>query len=236
MHLTPDQIIYWQHGVFKLNSTIVTTWVLMIGLTVAARLITRRLSTGLEISRWQNFLEIIVGGIRDQIGEVGLPRPERFVAFIGTLFVFIATANICTIFPWYEPPTGSLSTTTALALATFFAVPFFGIVEEGVGNYLKTYFEPTFLMLPFNVISELSRTLALAVRLFGNIMSSTMILAILMTVVPLFFPVLMTALGLLTGLVQAYIFGVLATVYIAAAIRGGREKVSSSNNPEPTHG
>lgn len=235
MHLSPDQVIYWQHGFFKLNSTILTTWVLMLLLTVAALLMTRGLSTGLEISRWQNFLEIIVGGIRDQIGEVGLPRPERFVGFIGTLFVFIATANLCTVFPWYEPPTGSLSTTAALALFTFFAVPFYGIAERGLRGYLKTYLEPTLLMLPFNIISELSRTLALAVRLFGNIMSGTMILAILMSVVPLFFPVLITALGLLTGLVQAYIFGVLASVYTAAAIRSGEEKVSSASNPEPTH-
>lgn len=236
MHLSPDQVIYWQHGFFKLNSTIVTTWGVMLLLAGAALLMTRGLSTGLEISRWQNFLEIIVGGIRDQIGEVGLPRPERFVGFIGTLFVFIATANLCTVFPWYEPPTGSLSTTAALALFTFFAVPFYGIAESGLRGYLKTYLEPTFLMLPFNIISELSRTLALAVRLFGNIMSGTMILAILMSVVPLFFPVLITVLGLLTGLVQAYIFGVLATVYIAAAIRSGEEKVSSASNPEPTHG
>jgi len=236
MQLSPDQVIYWQHGFFKLNSTIVTTWGVMLLLTGAALLMTRGLSTGLEISRWQNFLEIIVGGIRDQIGEVGLPRPERFVGFIGTLFVFIATANLCTVLPWYEPPTGSLSTTAALALFTFFAVPFYGIAESGLRGYLKTYLEPTFLMLPFNIISELSRTLALAVRLFGNIMSGTMILAILMSVVPLFFPVLITALGLLTGLVQAYIFGVLATVYIAAAIRSGEENVSSASNPEPTHG
>lgn len=236
MHLSPDQIIYWQLGVFKLNATIVTTWALMIVLTLAAFLMTRRLSTGLDISRWQNFLEIIVGGIRDQIGEVGLPRPERFVGFIGTLFVFIATANLCTILPWYEPPTGSLSTTAALALATFLAVPFYGIAERGIGAYLKSYFDPTFLMLPFNIIGELSRTLALAVRLFGNIMSGTMILAILMSVVPLFFPILMTALGLLTGLVQAYIFGVLATVYIAAAVRSGEESISAINTSKASHG
>jgi F-type H+-transporting ATPase subunit a len=236
MHLSPDQIIYWQLGIFKLNATIVTTWALMLVLTVAAMLMTRRLSTGLEISRWQNFLEIIVGGIRDQIGEVGLPRPERFVGFIGTLFVFIAAANLCTILPWYEPPTGSLSTTAALALATFLAVPFYGIAERGISAYLKGYFEPTFLMLPFNIIGELSRTLALAVRLFGNIMSGTMILAILMSVVPLFFPILMTALGLLTGLVQAYIFGVLATVYVAAAVRGGEESISAINTSKASHG
>lgn len=236
MHLSPDQIIYWQLGVFQLNATIVTTWVLMLLLTVAAILMTRRLSTGLDISRWQNFLEIIVGGIRDQIREVGLPRPERFVGFVGTLFVFIATANLCTVLPWYEPPTGSLSTTAALALATFLAVPFYGIAERGIGAYLKSYFEPTFLMLPFNIIGELSRTLALAVRLFGNIMSGTMILAILMSVVPLFFPVLMTALGLLTGLVQAYIFGVLATVYIAAAIRSGEQETASIDTSKASHG
>lgn len=239
MHLSPDQLVYWQSGFLKLNATIVMTWVLMLVLALAARLITRRLSTGLEISRWQNFLEIIVGGIRDQIGEVGLRRPERFLGFIGTLFLFIATANLCTIFPWYEPPTGSLSTTTALALATFLAVPFYGILEGGVRGYLRTYLEPTFLMLPFNVIGELSRTLALAVRLFGNIMSGTMILAILLGVVPLFFPVLMTALGLLTGLVQAYIFAVLATVYIAAAVRSGEPPnesptPTSQENPTPT--
>lgn len=236
MHLSPDQIIYWQLGIFKLNATIVTTWGLMLALTIAAMLMTRRLSTGLDISRWQNFLEIIVGGIRDQIGEVGLPRPERFVGFIGTLFVFIASANLCTLLPWYEPPTGSLSTTAALALATFLAVPFYGIAERGIGAYLKSYFEPTFLMLPFNIIGELSRTLALAVRLFGNIMSGTMILAILMSVVPLFFPILMTALGLLTGLVQAYIFAVLATVYIAAAIRSGEQETPSIDASKPSHG
>lgn len=236
MHLSPDQIIYWQLGIFKLNATIVTTWALMLALTIAAMLMTRRLSTGLDISRWQNFLEIIVGGIRDQIGEVGLPRPERFVGFIGTLFVFIASANLCTLLPWYEPPTGSLSTTAALALATFLAVPFYGIAERGIGAYLKSYFEPTFLMLPFNIIGELSRTLALAVRLFGNIMSGTMILAILMSVVPLFFPILMTALGLLTGLVQAYIFAVLATVYIAAAIRSGGQETPSIDASKPSHG
>ena len=235
MHLSPDEVVYWRHGFVTLNSTIVTTWGLIFVIAMAARLMTRRLSTGLEISRWQNFLEIIVGGIRDQIGEVGLPRPERFVGFVGTLFVFIAVSNLATIFPWYEPPTGSLSTTAALALCTFFAVPFFGISESGVRSYLRTYLEPTVLMLPFNIIGELSRTLALAVRLFGNIMSGTIILAILMSVVPLFFPVLLTVLGLLTGLVQAYIFGVLATVYIAAAVRSQEEADAPASTPQ-THG
>jgi F-type H+-transporting ATPase subunit a len=121
------------------------------------------------------------------------------------------------VIPGYQPPTGSLSTTAALALCVFLAVPFFGIRKQGLGGYLKTYTRPTWIMLPFNIIGELSRTLALAVRLFGNMMSGVMIVAILLTITPFIFPIFMTALGLLTGMVQAYIFTILAGVYIAAA-------------------
>jgi F-type H+-transporting ATPase subunit a len=221
MHLSPDNIVFWQHGFLKINATVAITWALMFVLTVGSYLITRNLSTGLKISRWQNLLEIIVATVRKQIEEVGLHRPERYLGFLGTLFLFIAFSNLCTIFPGYEPPTGSLSTTAALAICVFIAVPIFGITQSGLRGYLATYLKPTFLMLPFNIIGEISRTLALAVRLFGNIMSGTMILAILVTITPVIFPIFMTALGLLTGMVQAYIFSILATVYIAAATRTG---------------
>ena len=219
MHLSPDEVVFWQHGYLKLNLTIVMTWVLIVVLVAGSHLITRRLSVGLKISRWQNLLEIVVAGVKRQIEEVGLRQPEKYLGFLGTLFLFIALANLCTIFPGYEPPTGSLSTTAALAISVFVAVPAYGIADSGLRGYLKTYLEPTFIMLPFNIISELTRTLALAVRLFGNIMSGTMILAILLSITPLIFPVFMTLLGLLTGMVQAYIFSILATVYIAAATR-----------------
>ena len=217
MHITPDQLVLWHYGPFKINATILTTWGLMLSLTLGARLITRRLRHDVITSRWQAALEILVTGIGTQLKEVGLSVPERYVAFIGTLFVFIATANVMTIVPGYLPPTSSLSTTAALALCVFVAVPVFGIRQRGWRGYLKSYLEPTFIMLPFNLISELSRTLALAVRLFGNMMSGAMIVAILLTITPFIFPVVMTLLGLLTGLVQAYIFSILATVYIAAA-------------------
>jgi F-type H+-transporting ATPase subunit a len=217
MHITPDQLILWQYGFVKLNATIVTTWGLMLLLTIGARLITRRLTSDVITSRWQAALEILITGIDEQIKEVGLSVPERYIPFIGTLFIFIATANLLTIVPGYAPPTSSLSTTAALAVCVFVAVPAFGIERRGWRRYLKSYLEPTVIMLPFNLISELSRTLALAVRLFGNMMSGTMIIAILLTITPFIFPVAMTALGLLTGLVQAYIFSILATVYIAAA-------------------
>lgn len=217
MHLSPDEIIFWKFGFAKLNLTIATTWGIVLAMGFGSWLLTRNLSSEIQISRWQNFVETIVIGIRDQIREVGLRDANRYLPFIGTLFLFIGVANLCTIFPGYEPPTGSLSTTVALALCVFIAVPVFGIRARGIGGYLKTYLEPTIIMLPFNLISELSRTLALAVRLFGNIMSGSMILAILLSITPLIFPIFITALGLLTGVVQAFIFSILATVYIAAA-------------------
>jgi F-type H+-transporting ATPase subunit a len=214
-------MIFWQHGFFKLNGTIVFTWGLMLVLAVGSKLITRKLSIGLERSRWQNLLEIVVTGIQKQIEEVGLSQPQKY---LGSLFLFIAAASLCTVIPGYQPPTGSLSTTAALALCVFVAVPFFGIEEDGVVNYLKSYAKPTFLMLPFNIISELSRTLALAVRLFGNMMSGAMIIAILLTIIPFVIPIVMTLLGQLTGMVQAYIFSILAAVYIAAATRVRKPK------------
>jgi len=224
MHLSPDQMIFWQYGFFKINGTIAFTWGLMLVLAVGSRLITRKLSTGLERSRWQNLLEIVVVGIEKQIEDVGLSQPQKYIGFLGTLFLFIAAASLCTVIPGYQPPTGSLSTTAALALCVFVAVPFFGIEDQGLGDYLRSYAKPTFIMLPFNIISELSRTLALAVRLFGNMMSGAMIIAILLTITPFVFPIVMTLLGQLTGMVQAYIFSILAAVYIAAATRVRKPK------------
>ena len=232
MHLSPDAIVFWQFGLFKLNATIVYTWGLMFVLAVGSKLITRKLSSGLQRSRWQNLLEVIVSGIFKQIEEVGLSHPRKYIGFLGTLFLFVAMAAAFTIIPGYEPPTGSLSTTAALAICVFVAVPLYGIEKEGVGKYLREYVKPTVIMLPFNIISELSRTLALAVRLFGNMMSGTMILAILLTITPFIFPIAMSALGLLTGMVQAYIFSILAAVYIAAATNVRKPKQETEENIE----
>jgi len=231
VRLSPDELIFWQYGFIKLNATITFTWALMLVLAVGSGLVTRKLSKGLKRSHWQNLLEMAVTGIEKQIKEVGLKKPQKYLGFLGTLFLFLALASVCTIIPGYEPPTASLSTTTALALCVFVAVPFFGIREQGVGSYLKSYVKPTFIMLPFNIISEFSRTLALAVRLFGNMMSGAMIVAILLTIVPFIFPIIMTALGLLTGMVQAYIFSILAAVYVAAATRVREPKPA----PEAKH-
>jgi len=219
VRLSPDETIFLQYGFLKLNATIAFTWGLMLVLSAGSILVTRRLSTGLARSRWQNLLEIVVTGIQKQIEEVGLAEPRKYLGFLGTLFLFVATASLGSVIPGYEPPTASLSTTVALALCVFVAVPYFGVEGQGLAKYLKSYVEPTIIMLPFNIISELSRTLALAVRLFGNMMSGSMIVAILLTITPFVFPIVMTLLGLLTGMVQAYIFSILAAVYIAAATR-----------------
>jgi F-type H+-transporting ATPase subunit a len=226
VNLSSDQAVLWRHGLVVLNVTIVTTWALMAALAVGATLATRNLKTDGAVTGWQSALEMIVTSIQQQIKEVGLSRTREYLPFIGTLFLFVAVSSLCTVIPGFTPPTGSLSTSAGLALCVFLAVPFFGIKDQGLSGYLKTYTEPTLLMLPFNIISELSRTLALAVRLFGNMMSGTMIIGILLTITPLLFPIVMSALGLLTGMVQAYIFSILAAVYIAAAVTA-RTKESS---------
>ncbi len=214
-----DQQIFWEYGFLKLNATILITWILMVILALGSWLITRKITLDSERSRWQNGLEIIVININKQIKEIGIPKPNLYLPFLGTLFLFIAFAGLCSIIPGYVPPTSSLSTTAALAICVFFAVPFFGISNSGLLAYLKNYFQPTVIMLPFNIISELSRTIALAIRLFGNMMSGAMIVSILLSISPFIFPVVMNALGLLTGMVQAYIFSILAAVFIAAAIQ-----------------
>lgn len=217
MELSPDRIIIADLGAVQLNATLVFSWLVMAILVIGSWLVTRNLSTGPELSRWQNMLETIVSAIRGQIHDVTGEKTDRYLPFIGTLFLFISIANFLDILPGYEPPTGSLSTTAALAVCVFIAVPFFSITERGIGHYLRSYVRPSPIMLPFNIISELSRTLALAVRLFGNILSGRILVAIIITLVPLFLPTVLQIFGLVIGQIQAYIFAVLATVYIASA-------------------
>ncbi len=217
MNLSPDQTIVFQVWDIPINATIFFTWIVMALLTIASMLITRKLRPDVPPNRWRTMLEVIVQGIQGQIEEIA-PGPSRYLLyFAGTLFLFIAMSNLLLVVPGFDPPTSSLSTTTALAMSVLIAVPLFGVTSRGLGGYLKTYLEPSFIMLPFNVISEFSRGISLAIRLYGNIMSGAVIAAILLSVAPFFFPVVMDVLGLLTGMIQAYIFAILATVYISSA-------------------
>ncbi len=217
--ISPDSDVLFTWGFVTINLTLAMTWVVMALLIGVSWAVTRRLRTGPSMSRWQNMLEVTVTFLRDQIRDVSGQEPTRYLPFVGTLFIFILVSNTLAILPGFVPPTASLSTTAALALCVLLAVPVYGIGSRGVRTYLRGYLEPSPFMLPFNVISELSRTLALAVRLFGNVMSFTKIVAILIAIAPLVFPALLNALGLLTGVIQAYIFTILAIVYIAAGSR-----------------
>ncbi len=235
MHVTPDQIEFFRWRFVVLNATIVCTWIVMLLLTVAAWLVTRRLPgpeglpPGAPRSRWQNAMEVIVELIRRQIREVCPEGGDTYLPFVGTLFLLIAVSNVLDIVPGWHAPTGSLSTTAGLAIAVGVAVPVFGIRRRGWAGYFRHYLRPTWIMLPFHLMSETSRNLALAIRLFGNMMSGAMIAAVLLAIAPLFVPVAMQALGLLIGLIQAYIFAILATVYIAAAVQREQEQKGSQS-------
>lgn len=239
MEFNIDDIIFWQEGFIKVNATLVNSWLVMLLLVAVAWAISRKLTPGIQIQRGQAFIESFVIFVLKQIEEETRVDPNKFLPFIGTLFLYIVTSNILAAVPGFEPPTASLSTATALAACVFVAVPVFGISTQGVAQYLRHYVQPNPLMLPFNIIGELSRTLALAIRLFGNVMSGSLIVAILLSLSPLFFPVVMQAFGLLIGVIQAYVFAVLALVYITSAVKvqqeesdGPEKQIESNQKPE----
>lgn len=218
--ITPDQLIFFEWEFVRINATLIFTWVTMVVMFIGAWLATRRLGRHEGLTRWELFIEVVVDYIEDQVREISDGAIGReLVPFIGTLFLFIAVASLLGVIPGFWPPTGSLSTTAGLAIVVFVSVPVFGVMRKSLGGYLRRYIEPTPFMLPFNIISDLSRTIALAIRLFGNVMSTTLLVAIVVSVVPLLFPLVFHALGLLTGAIQAYIFAVLAAVYITSGMR-----------------
>ena len=238
MNLSPDQIIFLtekfslfgREFTFNLSMTLIGTWLVMALIFCGSYFATRNLNDGLKINRWQNFLETIVSWLKGEV-ENALQRKDRFIfPIIATLFVFVFVSNLSGVIPlpfyspltneWfaYIPPTGSFSTTIGLTLIVMLAVPIFGIMRNGVLGYLKRYIEPQLIMLPFNIIGEISGGLSLAIRLYGNIMSGTVIIAILLVLAPMFIPVVMQLFGLLTGVIQAYIFATLGLVYIVSGL------------------
>lgn len=235
MEFSTDNIIFWQWNFIHINATLLYSWFVIAVLAVGSWLITRNLTHGPVLSRWQNLLEVIVSMIQQQIEEASRQPSRPYLHFIGTLFLFIVVSNLFDVIPGFTAPTSSLSTTAALATCVFVAVPFFGIARQGLKGYLSHYIKPTPFMLPFNIIGELSRTVALAIRLFGNIMSGSLVVAILLSLTPLFFPIVMQAFGLLIGVIQAYVFAILALVYISSGQRAqsSAEEESNDVNSDP---
>ena len=229
MQLSPDQTIVFTLGNWPVSATIVNTWIVMVLLVGISMLVTRRLRADKAPGRWRSALELIVTMIQGQIEEVTHSGARHVLYFAGTLFLFIAAANLLTVIPGFAAPTSSLSTTVALTLSVLVAIPLFGITNGGLRQYLHKFIEPSVIMLPFNIIGEFSRGISLAIRLYGNVMSGAVIAAILLSIAPFFFPVVMDMLGLLTGFIQAYIFAILATVYISSAMAETPVKTSEKD-------
>jgi F-type H+-transporting ATPase subunit a len=206
-------------GPVPITEPVVVTWGLMAALALAGFLATRSLA--LSPSRYQALLELIVGTIEDQIRITMRATPKSYIPMIGTLFLFILAANWSSLIPGIDPPTAHLETDAALGLIVFFAIVYFGIRARGVAGYLRTFAEPTIIMIPLNVVETFTRTFSLIVRLFGNIMSGVFLIGIVLSLAGLLVPIPLMALDLLIGAVQAYIFTVLAMVFIGSAVSGG---------------
>ncbi len=204
-------------GPVAVGTTVVTTWGIMAVLALASWLVTRRLR--LDPGPLQVAVEGVVQAIHAAVGEVLPSRADSVFPFVATLWLFIGTANLSSLVPGVHSPTGDISVTTALALLVFLSVHWFGIRIEGLRRYLRHYLSPSPILLPFHIIGEVTRTLALAVRLFGNMMSLEMAALLVLLVAGLFAPIPLLMLHIVEALVQAYIFGMLALIYIAGAIQ-----------------
>jgi F-type H+-transporting ATPase subunit a len=232
-----DSTVLFQMGPVPITQAIVTTWAIMVILVAGAFLLTRRLD--LRPSRRQAALELMVTTLDTQITETTGAPPAPYRAFIGTLFVFILVANWSSLVPGIDPPTAQLETDAGLAALVFLSVIWFGIREGGVGGWLKTFAAPNSVMIPLNILQSLTRVFSMFVRLFGNVMSGVFVIGIVASLAGLLVPIPLMALDLLTGLVQAYIFAVLAMVFITSAVETGARasrkdiKDHPDNNKDP---
>lgn len=215
-------------GPVPISETVAVTWGLMAALALASWLATR--SLGVTPSRTQAALELIVEAVEDQIRSTIRVAPGPYVPMIGTLFLFILIANWSSLIPGIEPPTAHIETDAALGLIVFLAIIYFGVRARGLMGYLRTFAEPSIVMIPLNVMETFTRTFSMIVRLFGNIMSAVFIIGIILTLAGLLVPIPLMALDLLVGAIQAYIFAVLAIVFIGSGVSGGGRR----NNGERT--
>jgi len=204
-------------GPIQIASSIMTTWLIMILLAMSMYVLTRHLS--ISPKSMQVVLEGILGAMQDTIEAVLPDHAELVFPFVASLWIFIVISNLIGIIPEFQSPTGDLSVTSALAILTFLSVHWFGIRADGFKNYLLHYVRPSFILLPFHLISEVSRTLALAVRLFGNVMSLEFAALLILMIAGFLVPVPILMLHIVEAIIQAYIFGMLALIYIAGGIQ-----------------
>ncbi len=236
MKISPDEIILFKIPielfgkifVIDINMTIIGTWGIMIFIWLFFKNITKNFNESFHMTRLQNMIEVIVRFLQEQVETMMKRKSDTFVILIGSLFIFILIANWTSLLPipfyinntleWYMPPTSSISTTAALSIVVMSSVIIFGIAKQGFFKYFKRFFEPIFILLPLNILSEISSGVSLAIRLYGNIMSGGLLASILFVLAPFILPGLVNIYGLLAGTIQPYIFSVLAMVYISAGI------------------
>ena len=236
MNISPDEIvlfkipanIFGRHFSIDINMTIVGTWLIMLFLWLFFRYITKDFNSNFKMTKLQNMVEVLVKFLRDQVEMMMKRKSDDFIPIIGSLFIFILVANWSALLPipfyvnknleWYLPPTSSISTTAGLSIVVMSSVIVYGMATQGIFGYFKRFFEPIFILFPLNILSEISSFISLAVRLYGNIMSSGLLASILFVLAPLILPGLINIYGLLAGTIQPYIFSVLAMVYISAGM------------------
>lgn len=223
---TPTAAALIHLGPVALTDTVLTTWGIMAALWALCRLSTRRLE--MEPGAWQVALEGVISTAEDAIAAVLPEHAGRVLPLVATLWIFIVTANLVGIVPGLHSPTDDLSLTAGLAILVFLSVHWYGIRIHGLRQYLRHYLEPNPLLLPFHVVSEVSRTIALAVRLFGNMFSLEMAALLVLLVAGFLVPVPLLLLHIVEALVQAYIFGMLALIYIAGGIQSLEPKSRKS--------
>lgn len=208
-------VLFWL-GPLAITRPVVTTWAIIAILALGSWLATRRLS--MRPDRRQAVIEFVIAGLQSQIQDVMRRDPAPFIPLLGTLFIFLVVANLAGIVPGVQAPTGKLETPAALALTVFVAIHYYGVRARGAVGYLASFAKPKLVMLPLNVVAEITRTFSLMMRLFGNIMSGEFTIALVVALAGLFVPIPLMALEIVVGVVQAYIFTILATVFIAAAV------------------
>lgn len=229
-----ESTVLYQFGPIPITEAVVTTWAIMVVLVLVAAFLTRKLK--IAPTRSQAALELIVATLDDQIIQTTGAEPTPYRGFIGTLFLFILIANWSSLLPGIEPPTAKLETDAALAALVFFSVIWFGVRGAGVRGYFKSLAAPNPVMIPLNILQSLTRVFSMFVRLFGNVMSGVFVIGIVASLAGLLVPIPLMALELLTGLVQAYIFAILAMVFITSTVEDGQpnatDTFSSQNKKE----
>jgi len=211
-----DKMYLFELFGIPINVTIFSTWIVMGVLVLMSWIATHNLKPSLKVSKFQTLIEMVISWLNGEVKEASGDNPVKYMGMGLALFMFVLLGNLLTIIPWFRPPTASLTTSIAMAIIVFLAIPYFAIRNAGLKGYLKKFIDPSPYMLPMNIFSEFASSFAMGLRLFGNMLSGVMFGSVLTSFLPFLVPLSMQVLGLLSGSIQAYIFALLAVVYTSA--------------------